>query len=58
MTTTSEVRDGMRVDWDVVIKVDDGLELRADVYRPDDDGQYPVILSYGPYAKGLAFQDG
>ena len=22
------------------------------------DGQYPVILTYGPYAKGLAFQDG
>ena len=22
------------------------------------DGHYPVILSYGPYAKGLAFQDG
>ncbi len=33
--------------------------LRADVYRPDDeDGLYPVILSYGPYAKGLAFQEG
>jgi hypothetical protein len=33
--------------------------LRADVYRPDDDdGRYPVILSYGPYAKGLAFQEG
>ena len=32
--------------------------LRADVYRPDDDGRYPVILSYGPYAKALAFQEG
>ena len=32
--------------------------LRADLYRPDADGKYPVILSYGPYAKGLAFQDG
>ena len=48
----------MRIDWDVVIEVDDGLRLRADVYRPDDDGRYPVILSYGPYAKGLAFQEG
>jgi predicted acyl esterase len=38
--------------------VDDGLVLRADVYRPDAPGKYPVILSYGPYAKGLAFQDG
>src|SRR5919109_2875663 len=55
---TSEVRDGMQIDWDVPIPVDDGLVLRADVYRPLGDGRYPVILSYGPYAKGLAFQEG
>jgi uncharacterized protein len=54
----SEARDGMRIDWDVAIKMDDGLVLRADVYRPTADGSYPVILSYGPYAKGLAFQEG
>jgi predicted acyl esterase len=38
--------------------MDDGLVLRADVFRPLAAGRYPVILSYGPYAKGLAFQDG
>ena len=48
----------MRIDWDVPIKVDDGLVLRADVYRPDADARYPVILTYGPYAKGLSFQEG
>jgi predicted acyl esterase len=54
----SETRDGMRIDWDVPIAMDDGLVLRADVFRPLGEGQYPVILTYGPYAKGLAFQDG
>ena len=54
----SELRDGMRVEWDVPVLMDDGLVLRADVFRPPQDGRYPVILSYGPYAKGLAFQDG
>jgi len=54
----SEVRDGMRIDWDAAITMDDGLVLRADVFRPVKEGRYPVILSYGPYAKGLAFQDG
>ena len=54
----SERRDGMRVDWDVEIPMDDGLVLRADIYRPDDDGRYPAIISYGPYAKGLPFQVG
>ena len=54
----SEVVDGMRVDWDVPLVMDDDVVLRADIYRPDDDGQYPVILSYGPYAKWLHWQDG
>jgi hypothetical protein len=48
----------MRIDWDVPITMDDGLVLRADVFRPIAEARYPVILSYGPYAKGLAFQDG
>jgi uncharacterized protein len=48
----------MQIDWDVAIPMDDGIVLRADVFRPDGDGRFPAILSYGPYAKGLAFQDG
>jgi hypothetical protein len=54
----SETRDGMRIEWDVPIAMDDGLVLRADIFRPLTQGRYPVILSYGPYGKGLAFQDG
>jgi predicted acyl esterase len=56
--TKTETRNGMRIDWDVAIAMDDGLVLRADLFRPVEDGQYPVILSYGPYAKGLSFQEG
>jgi len=54
----TEIRDGMRIDWDVPITMDDGLVLRADIFRPVKEGKFPVILSYGPYAKNLAFQDG
>ena len=54
----SETRDGMQIDRNVPITMDDGLVLRADVFHPIAEGRYPVILSYGPYAKGLAFQDG
>ena len=54
----SDMRDGMCVDWDVAIAADDGLLLRADVFRPVAAGRYPVLLSYGPYAKGLSFQEG
>jgi predicted acyl esterase len=54
----SGFRDGMHIDWDVPITMDDGLVLRADVFRPAKVGKFPVILTYGPYAKGLAFQEG
>jgi len=54
----SEVRDNMRIDWDVPIKMEDGVVLRADVFRPVKEGKYPALVSYGPYGKGLAFQDG
>lgn len=62
------VRDGMAIEWDVPIPMDDSVVLRADVFRPISngaagdgvagEGRWPVLLSYGPYAKGLAFQDG
>ena len=55
---TSEVRDGMQIDWDVPVKMDDGIVLRADVFRPTGNGKYPVIITYGPYAKGLDFEEG
>lgn len=54
----TEIRDGMRIDWDVPIEMDDGVVMRADVFRPIAEGRYPVLLTYGPYAKGLAFQEG
>jgi predicted acyl esterase len=57
MTHTTE-QQGMRIDWDVPIEMDDGVVLRADVFRPLAEGRYPVLLTYGPYAKGLPFQVG
>src|ERR1700693_2217646 len=54
----SEVRDGMRIDWDMPITMDDGLVLRCDVFRPIKKGRYPVLLSHGPYGKWLHFEDG
>ena len=48
----------MKIEWDAPIRMDDGLVLRADVFRSDDGGRHPAILTYGPYGKGLAFQEG
>ncbi|HLH92827.1 MAG TPA: CocE/NonD family hydrolase [Xanthobacteraceae bacterium] len=54
----TETRDGMTIEWDAPIEMEDGVVLRCDVFRPLAAGKYPVILSYGPYAKGLSFQEG
>jgi uncharacterized protein len=54
----TEIRDGMKIDFDVPIPMDDGNALRADVFRPVEDGEYPAIMTMGPYAKGLHYEDG
>ena len=48
----------MRIERDVPITMDDGVVLRADLFIPIEEGEYPTLLSYGPYGKGLAFQEG
>ena len=54
----SAAQPPMVIERDVPVPMDDGIVLRADIFRPPGPGRYPVILSCGPYAKGLAFQDG
>jgi uncharacterized protein len=48
----------MQIDWDVSIPMDDGITLKADVFRPAGAGRHPVIMSLGPYGKWLHFADG
>ncbi|WP_370105550.1 CocE/NonD family hydrolase [Streptacidiphilus sp. BW17] len=52
-----DVNDGMTIEWDVPIQIDDGSVLRADVFRPTGPGTYPTLLASGPYGKGRPFQD-
>ncbi len=47
----------MHVARDVPIRMDDGLDLRADVFRPVQAGRYPVIMTMGPYGKDLHWAD-
>ena len=56
--TPSPSDNAIAIDRDVPIEMDDGIVLRADVFRPADGAPRPVILTYGPYGKGLAFQEG
>ena len=39
----------IRMEFDVRVPMRDGTELSADVYRPDREGTFPVILVRTPY---------
>lgn len=57
-TLEHTVQDGMQIDWDLELVMEDGVILRADVFRPVGEGKYPLLLTYGPYGKSLHFKDG
>jgi predicted acyl esterase len=38
------VQDGMTIDWDVDIPVDDGVVLKGDVFRPISGEPCPVCV--------------
>ena len=48
-TVLSEPRHKVCIERGVSIKMRDGVVLRADVYRPDADGRYPVIVERVAY---------
>ena len=39
------------LDRDITIPMRDGINLRADVFRPRHDEKVPVILAWSPYGK-------
>ena len=41
----------MKVERNVAVEMRDGVVLRADVYRPDRGGPYPVLVRRSPYGK-------
>ena len=47
----------MRVDKDVCIEMTDGVVLSANVFRPAEEGRYPVLLTLGIYGKDVHFKD-
>lgn len=51
MRRVSEPRFGMVTETDLPVPMRDGTTLRADVYRPDSEGRFPVLLLRLPYGK-------
>jgi uncharacterized protein len=43
---------------DVAVSMRDGVKLRADIYRPDAEGKFPVLLQRTPYDKNHGIEFG
>lgn len=42
---------GIVVERDIAVEMSDGLKLAANVFRPDRDGEFPVVLTFTPFSK-------
>ncbi len=47
----------MIFEQDVPVEVGDGTVLRANVFRPDAPGRFPVVMAQGVYGKDVHFED-
>ncbi len=51
LSPRTERADGMVIDYDVAVRMSDGVEIYVDVFRPDRPGQVAPIVAWGPYGK-------
>jgi putative CocE/NonD family hydrolase len=54
----AEKKYDVKIDFDQRVKMRDGVALSADVYRPDAEGKFPVILARTPYVKAAQLNNG
>lgn len=50
-------RYAIQIEQDVGVPMRDGAILRANVFRPEADGRFPVLMTFGPYGKDVALRD-
>jgi len=46
-----EHQDGMLIEWDVAVRLRDGVTVYVDVFRPENAVAVPIILTWSPYGK-------
>lgn len=45
------------LDHDVDVPMRDGALIKANVFRPQSEGKYPVLMTFGPYGKDIHFSE-
>jgi predicted acyl esterase len=58
MSNAAAPSHSMLFEKDVDIPMNDGAILRANVFRPDAPGRFPVVMAQGVYGKDVHFADG
>jgi predicted acyl esterase len=43
--------DGIICEYDVPVKMRDGVNIYVDIFRPEKEGKYPVLIAWSPYGK-------
>jgi predicted acyl esterase len=41
----------MIIERDAAVTMPDGIKIYVDIFRPEKEGKYPVLVSWGPYGK-------
>ena len=47
----TEKIQGMIIQYDIAVPMRDGIKIYIDIYRPEKEEKYPIILAWGPYGK-------
>jgi len=50
-------KDKIALDHDVDVPMRDGAVIKANVFRPQAAGKYPVVMTFGPYGKDVHFSE-
>jgi len=49
----SEPKYKMKIEKNVMVPMSDGVRLAVDIYRPDVEGRFPTVLSFGSWGKDI-----
>ena len=45
----TEKAKGMIIEYDAAVKMRDGVKIYIDIFHPEKEGKFPVILCWLPY---------
>jgi predicted acyl esterase len=48
---------GIICEYNVAVKMRDGIKIYSDIFRPEKEGKYPTLIAWGPYGKHTPFKD-